>query len=84
MQKRDDAIRVIHGLGGDSLARKIWKKLIGYHMRSIAETAMSRLKGIFGDTLFSRSENAQSNELQLKGFILNMMTATGMPVGYMA
>ena len=83
MQKRDDAIRAIYGFGGDSLARRIWKKLTGYHIRSIAEPAMSRLKRIFGDTLFSRSKKAQCNELQLKGLILNMMTKIGMPASYM-
>lgn len=83
MQERDDAIRAIHGLGGDSLARRIWKKLVGYHIRSIAETAMSRLKRIFGDMLFSRISEVQDVELQLKGLILNMMTKIGMPFGYM-
>jgi hypothetical protein len=51
-QIRDDAIKIIEGLGGDCLARKLWKKL----------------------TVI---------ELQLKGFILNMMTNIGMPAGYM-
>jgi hypothetical protein len=83
MQIRDDAIKIIEGLGGDCLARKLWKKLTGYHVRSLAETAMSRLKRIFGGTLFSRKDNAQDIELQLKGFILNMMTNIGMPAGYM-
>jgi hypothetical protein len=31
----------------------------------------------------SRKDNAQDIELQLKGFILNMMTNIGMPAGYM-
>lgn len=83
MKGRDDAIRIIEGLGGDLLARKLWKKLTGYHMRSLAETAMSRLKRTFGGTLFSRKDKAQNIELQLKGFILNMMTKIGMPAGYM-
>ncbi|MGA8163530.1 MAG: hypothetical protein WB791_00705 [Waddliaceae bacterium] len=52
-------------------------------MRSIAETAMSRLKRIFGDTLFSRLSEVQNVELQLKGFVLNMMTKIGMPSGYL-
>ncbi|MGA8165310.1 MAG: hypothetical protein WB791_09870 [Waddliaceae bacterium] len=83
MQERDNAIRAIHGLGGDSLTGGIWKKLVGYRMRSIAEAAMSRLKRIFGDTLFSRLSEVQNVELQLKGFVLNMMTKIGMPSGCM-
>ena len=83
MEARDDAIRIIEGLGGDSLARKIWKKLTGYHVRSLVETAMSRLKRTFGGALFSRKNEAQNVELQLKGLVMNMMTRTGMPAGYM-
>ena len=39
MQKRNDAVKEIHGLGGDDEARRIWKILKGYHRRSLAETA---------------------------------------------
>jgi len=34
---------------------KAWKESIGYHRRSLGETAMSRLKGAFGDRLKNRS-----------------------------
>lgn len=82
MQPRDDAIQIIQGLGGDSIARKLWKKLTGYHIRSLAETAMSRLKRTFGSGLFSRLKESQDTELQLKVFILNTLTSLGMPESY--
>src|SRR5271156_379422 len=49
MKNRNDAIRAIAGLGDDEEARKIWKKLMGYHRRSLAETAVYRFKTLFGD-----------------------------------
>ena len=33
MQKRNEAILEILGLGGDDHARKLWKKLTGYHKK---------------------------------------------------
>jgi hypothetical protein len=45
---RNDAICQIIGLGNGEVAIKLWKKLVGYHKRSLVETAFSRLKGIFG------------------------------------
>jgi transposase len=57
--------------------------LTGYHERSLVETAFSRLKGIFGSKLFSRSADNQEVELKLKAHILNVMTKQGMPKGVM-
>jgi hypothetical protein len=34
----------LQGLGGDDRARKLWKKLRGYHQRSLVETSYSRFK----------------------------------------
>jgi hypothetical protein len=44
--KRDENLRSIRKQG-----RKEWKKNSGYHVRSLSETAMFRLKTIFGDNL---------------------------------
>ena len=49
---RDDAIRVIQGLGNSPQARSLWGKLTGYSSRALVETAFSRLKGIFAERLF--------------------------------
>jgi len=80
---RNDAICQIIGLGNDDEAIKLWKKLIGYHERSLVETAFSRFKGIFGPRLFSRGTENQEVELKLKASILNKMTEQGMPISLM-
>lgn len=80
---RNDAVCQITGLGKDEEAIALWKKLTGYHDRSLAETAFSRLKGIFGPKLFSRSIGNQEVELNLKAYLLNKMTGQGMPRGRM-
>jgi hypothetical protein len=82
-QARNDAILQIIGLGNDEEAIKLWKKLVGYHDRSLVETAFSRFKGIFGSRLFSRSIDNQEVELKLKAYVLNEMTKMGMPRGVM-
>ncbi len=43
MKKRNDSIQEIIGLGGEDGGRKLWKKLKGYHRRSLVETGMYRL-----------------------------------------
>lgn len=48
MKGRNDAIRVVAGLGNDDDVRKIWKILTHYHKRSLGETAMFRFKKLFG------------------------------------
>ena len=45
---RNDAIRIIHGLGGDMHAKSLWGKLIGYSRRAVVEGMMSRWKQLFG------------------------------------
>lgn len=66
---RDEAIRMIRCIG-----RKNWKKLIGYHCRSLAETAVSRLKTIFGPILKNRLLPNQATEARLRCKILNHFT----------
>jgi hypothetical protein len=66
---RDEAIRMIRRLG-----RKNWKKKIGYHCRSLAETAVFRLKTIFGPMLKNRTLPNQITEARLRCKILNQFT----------
>jgi hypothetical protein len=83
MKERDQAVAAIIGLGNTEEAAKLWKILMGYHKRSLVETAFSRLKRIFGSQLFSRNPVTQEIELLIKTFSINKMTAMGMPKGVM-
>ena len=55
-----------------------WKKDAGYHRRSLAETAMSRLKRL-GERLAARDPARQVAEVQIRCAILNTFNALGMP-----
>jgi hypothetical protein len=71
---RDVAIRGIRKLG-----RSEWKRQVGYHRRSLAETAMFRMKTIFGASLKNRSDETQKTEVTVRCKILNHFTRLGMP-----
>jgi hypothetical protein len=75
--QRDENLRAIRRLG-----RRRWKTECGYHRRSLAETAIFRLKAIFGATLRSRTFAQQATELFLRASALNRMTQLGMPESY--
>lgn len=79
IQKRNDAVREIHGLGGDDQARRIWKILKGYHRRSLAETTMYRIKQLTGGNMRSREWERQRVEGYIKCLVINKMTGLGMP-----
>jgi len=72
--ERDDAIREIRKYG-----RKGWKRRIGYHRRSLAETAMFRMKTIFGGRLKNRIIENQKTETKIRCKILNHFTNLGLP-----
>jgi hypothetical protein len=74
---RDDIICNIRQLG-----RKEWKKQSGYHKRSLAETAMYRLKMIFNDSLRARIFENLPTEAFLCYRVLNKMIPLGMPDSY--
>jgi Transposase DDE domain len=80
MALRNIGLLEISGLGGDDDARKLWKKLKGYHRRSLAETAMFRFKRLFGNDLKSRTLETQKAESRAKCEALNIMTRLGMPI----
>ena len=72
---RDLAIRAIRRQG-----RKRWKQSIGYHRRSLSETAMYRMKCCFGDHLKNRLIQNQKTETRLRCKILNKFTHLGLPL----
>lgn len=71
---RDVAIRAIRRKG-----RRHWKESVGYHRRSLSETAMYRMKCCFGDHLKNRLLPNQRVETRLRSKILNKFTHLGLP-----
>ncbi|MGZ8943541.1 MAG: IS5 family transposase [Methylobacter sp.] len=59
-----------------------WKRSSGYHRRSLAETAMFRLKALFSQKLKNRGFAAQQAEAYLRVGVLNKMTGLGLPDSY--
>jgi hypothetical protein len=74
VKKRDDAVTQVRELG-----RKEWKIKTGYHRRSLAETAMFRLKTLLGNRFSTRKLEHQKVEAAIWCEIINKMTALGMP-----
>ena len=75
--KRDENLRYIRKHG-----RQQWKDDSGYHIRSLAETIMFRLKTIFGDKLSARLLETQTTQILIRCLALNKMTHLGMPESY--
>jgi len=73
-------INRINELGAEGRAQ--WKKEIGYHRRSLAETFMFRYKTIVGDRLSARKWQNQVSEVRIKLDVINRMTELGMPKSY--
>lgn len=71
---RDKNLRYIRKHG-----RHAWKRDSNYHQRSLAETAMFRIKTIFGDHLSTRLLATQSTQAAIRCRALNIMTQQGMP-----
>jgi hypothetical protein len=55
-KERDLSLAEIQGFGGGEEGRKLWKKLTGYHVRSLVETRFSRIERRFGEHLKARWE----------------------------
>lgn len=79
IQKRNEAVREIYGLGGDDEARRLWKILKGYHRRSLVETTMYRIKQLTGGNMRSREWERQCVEGCVKCLVINKVTSLGMP-----
>jgi hypothetical protein len=75
--QRDEKLRAIRQVG-----RKRWEQESGYPRRSLAETALFRLKTSFGATLRSRNFAQQATELFVRTRALNRMTQLGRPESY--
>ncbi len=71
---RNEAINKIYCMG---LAE--WKRQVGYHRRSKAETGMFRWKTTFGERLSARLMANQQTEAHVKASCLNRFTKLGMP-----
>jgi hypothetical protein len=63
-----------HGNSKEKLFRET-----GYHIRSLAETIMFRLKIIFGDRFSARLLETQNTQALIRCLALNKMTHFGMP-----
>jgi len=74
---RDENLRYIRKHG-----RHAWKRDSNYHQRSLSETAMFRIKTIFGDRLSTRLLATQSTQAAIRCRALNIMTHQGMPDSY--
>jgi len=75
--KRDENLRYIRKHG-----RTAWKQESGYHIRSLAETAMFRMKTIFGDDLSGRLLTTQTTQALIRCAPLNQMAHLEMPQSY--
>lgn len=75
LEQRNRIVKEIWDSGG----KKEWKKVSGYHRRSLVETQMYRWKKLLGATLSSRKWGNQKVEAMVKGGILNKITTLGMP-----
>jgi hypothetical protein len=71
---RDENLRRIRRIG-----RKGWKAESGYHRRSLGETAMFRMKTLFGAEVSSRGSRQQATEMGIRCRAMNIMTHQGMP-----
>jgi len=66
----------------EQIGRKEWKVKHNYHRRSLSETAMFRIKQIFGNRLKNRDFEHQAVEAFIRCAALNKMTQLGMPLSY--
>ncbi len=71
--ERNETLRAIKHLG-----QRLCKRWSGYHRRSLAETAMSRLKRL-GERLVACDPARQVAEVQIRCAILNTLNRLGMP-----
>jgi IS5 family transposase len=74
VRQRDEALRQIEREG-----LKAWKQDSGYHQRSLAETAMFRVKTTFGTEMKARVIQNQITEALMKSHILNRFIQQGLP-----
>lgn len=73
LEKRNNRLLEILGLGGDKEAKSLWGKLTGYSKRATVESAIARWKALFGHHLKGRLIETQETEVIIKSLILNQM-----------
>ena len=71
---RNEALQACQRLG-----RRIWKKWIGYHRRSLVETKMNCFKQL-GERVMARTFERQVTELHIRVALLNRFSQLGRPV----
>ena len=71
---RDEDLRRIRRIG-----RAAWKEESGYHRRSLGETAMFRMKTLFGAGVSCRADEQRATEVGVRCRAMNIMTHQGMP-----
>jgi IS5 family transposase len=76
MEERNFAIELSTLFGGGKEGVDLWKKVSGYHMRSLAETVFSRLKRLFGERLSNKKFENLSAETIFRCHILNRMNSS--------
>ncbi|MGL6014557.1 MAG: IS5 family transposase [Selenomonadaceae bacterium] len=72
---RNEAVQVIRKEG-----QAHWKKISGYHRRSLAETAMSRFKQLMAGKITLRKYNGQVGEVMAYVSAINKLNTLGLPV----
>lgn len=72
--QRDAAIEAVRALG-----QAQWKRQVGYHRRSLAETGIFRLKTLLGHRLKARQWEYQATEARVWCYIANRMAELGLP-----
>lgn len=72
-EERNFALGVASLFGGGKEGVDLWKKMSGYHKRSLVETAFSRLKRLFGERLNSKKFENLSAEVLFRCHVLNRM-----------
>jgi hypothetical protein len=60
--------------------RKTWKQEVGYHRRSLAETAVYRFKQLIGPRLRARNKANQAAEVYAAIAAINYINTLGLPV----
>jgi len=77
--QRDQTVVAV-GRGANRRERlKRWKVDNCYHQRSLIETAMSRMKFLFGDQMRARHPKNQQTELLIRCHMINRINLLGMP-----
>ncbi|RMG78440.1 MAG: IS5 family transposase [Bacteroidetes bacterium] len=71
---RDDRIKFIRKYGVDE-----WKKVSGYHQRSLVENAIYRYKKIFSDRLSSRNSKNMLMEVYTRWSLINKFNKFSLP-----